>query len=231
MMATLPLFTQYLQHPTIGNRTVGVIYFDGMCLLDLIGAVEMFNGARSVFGKLVYIGEKAGQVFKSVESMNVVSDVGFDDAPHVDVLIIPGGPGVHDVSENETYLAFVKMCSSQAERVLSICTGCCILVKAGLLDGLKATTNKISFNQIRRLGPKTKWVEKARWVDDGKFTTSSGVTAGMDAALHVVESITNNRSLAEEIASVIEYEWNQDPDNDPFSKFIGCIPEELLKKY
>ena len=66
-------------------------------------------------------------------------------------------------------------------------------------------------------GPKVKWVHEARWVDDGKFSTSSGVSAGIDMALAIIARITDLKT-AEKIAIRMEYEWHRDAGWDPFAK-------------
>ena len=63
---------------------------------------------------------------------------------------------------------------------MSVCTGSALLARAGVLDGLKATTNKRAFDWVRSQGPRVTWMPRARWVQDGSVFTSSGVSAGMD---------------------------------------------------
>jgi transcriptional regulator GlxA family with amidase domain len=92
----------------------------------------------------------------------------------------------------------------------------------GLLDGKKATTNKQDFNDTVHLGPNVNWVKKARWVEDGKFFTSSGVSAGMDMALAAAASLFG-RERADEMAEGCEYTWHSDPDWDPFAKSAGLV--------
>ena len=90
-----------------------------------------------------------------------------------------------------------------------------MLAKTGLLDYKKATTNKIAFDWVITNGTNVNWVEKARWVVDGKFYTSSGVSAGMDMTLDFLKDI-HGLSIARRVASEIEYEWTEDSENDSF---------------
>jgi transcriptional regulator GlxA family with amidase domain len=94
-----------------------------------------------------------------------------------------------------------------------------LLAAAGILDGRRATTNKAFYTQIVNAGPKVNWVKEARWVDDGNIVTSSGVSAGIDMALHVIARLYGDES-AEKIAQLTEYQWHRNADVDPFAQFV-----------
>ncbi len=103
---------------------------------------------------------------------------------------------------------------------MSVCSGSWILAKAGLLDGRRATSNKIFFELATQQSDKVEWIDEARWVEDGSIFTSSGVSAGMDMALAVIASLFG-KEAALKVAIGTEYVWNQDPDNDPFHKYLN----------
>ena len=92
----------------------------------------------------------------------------------------------------------------------------------GVLDGCEATTNKLDFKQTVPLGPNVKWIPKARWVEDGKFFTSSGVSAGIDMTLAAIDHLFGNE-VAKELAEGTEYEWHNDPNWDPFAESAGLV--------
>jgi transcriptional regulator GlxA family with amidase domain len=121
---------------------------------------------------------------------------------------------------NPILLSALKKLANTAPHVASICTGAAVLAKAGLLDGRKATTNKKSFKWVTSQGEKVNWVAQARWVEDEKYFTSSGVSAGMDMALALIEKIFDHET-AINVANAAEYEWNSDPHHDPFAKMNG----------
>ena len=104
----------------------------------------------------------------------------------------------------------------------SVCTGSAILAKAGLLNGRQATTNKAAYEWVRTQGPDVFWQPHARWVEDGNYFTSSGVSAGIDMSLVVISRLFGEEK-AEAIAVSAEYEWHRDPDWDPFAKVHGLI--------
>lgn len=91
-----------------------------------------------------------------------------------------------------------------------------MLTKTGLLNGVKATSNKRSFEWVKSVNLKVNWVYKARWVHDNKFYTSSGVSAGIDMILgFVADKFSKEKAI--EIAENIEYVWNDDPSEDIFA--------------
>ena len=99
---------------------------------------------------------------------------------------------------------------------LAICTGSALLAKTGLMDGRRATSNKRAFDWVKSVNSKVDWLPKARWVIDGKFYTSSGVSAGIDMSLGFISDIFGTNT-AEEIANSIGFVWNSDKDNDLFT--------------
>jgi transcriptional regulator GlxA family with amidase domain len=126
-------------------------------------------------------------------------------------------------------LSFLRERSRQAEITMSVCSGSAILAKTGLLDGLRATSNKQFFDLARSQSDKVNWIVEARWVEDGAFATSSGVSAGTDMALGIIARLYG-REMAQEIADLTEYEWHSDPTRDPFSKFLNKgNPERLAQ--
>ena len=99
---------------------------------------------------------------------------------------------------------------------MSVCTGAALLARAGVLDERQATSNKAAFSWVVSQGPRVRWVKQARWVEDGKFWTSSGVSAGIDMALAVIARLIR-LELAEELAVLMDYEWPRDAAHDPFA--------------
>ena len=203
------------------TRKLGVILYGDFELLDVFGPVEMFGNVGPEL-EVLMVAEQAGRV-KSAQGPSVLADVGFDDCPPLDLILVPGGVGTFPELSNERTLDFLRRQSSSAEITSSVCSGCALLAKAGLLDGRRATSNKQFFSMIAAQGEKVEWVKEARWVDDGEFVTSSGVSAGMDMALALIERLYGSER-AEAIANLTEYEWHRDPDIDPFVRFLDDAP-------
>ncbi|MDR6943768.1 DJ-1/PfpI family protein [Mucilaginibacter pocheonensis] len=201
-----------------GKLRLGMVVFDGFQLLDVFGPLEMFGGLRDKIS-IFLISEKKG-VIKSSAGPAVVTDFSFDDVPLLEIVMIPGGGGTRREVNNEPFVNAFKNLVEKTPHVASICTGAAVLAKTGALDGLKATTNKRAFKWATSQGPQVNWVKQARWVEDGKFFTSSGISAGTDMALALIERLYGH-DTAINIANGAEYEWNQDPHHDPFAELNG----------
>jgi putative intracellular protease/amidase len=175
---------------------------------------------------IVTVAEQAGPV-ASFQGPKSLAEYGFDDCPRLDLVLLPGGFGTIAQLQNEALLEFLRMRSNEAQVTMSVCSGSAILAKAGVLDGLRATSNKQFFALATGQGEKVDWVTEARWVDAGNFVTSSGVSAGMDMALAVIERLFGSER-AEAIAVLTEYEWHRDPTWDPFVKYLNQASEANL---
>jgi transcriptional regulator GlxA family with amidase domain len=204
----------------MAERTLGAVLFPGFELLDVFGPLEAFGNLPGLF-RVVTVAEQAGPV-ASAQHVRAVADHGFADCPHLDVMLVPGGIGTRDEAENPKLLGWLARRGAEAEIVTSVCTGTALLARAGLLEGRRATTNKAFFQWVADQGPGVTWVKAARWVDDGKFVTSSGVSAGIDMALAVIAR-TCGREVSENVARAMEYEWHTDADWDPFAKIWGLV--------
>jgi putative intracellular protease/amidase len=200
------------------QRTLGAIFYDKFELLDNYGPLEMFGSVGPEL-RIVTVAEKAGPV-ASVQGPQTVAEYGYADCPALDLILLPGGIGTVEQIGNEATHAFLRERSKSAEVTMSVCSGSAILAKAGLLDGLRATSNKQWFDLARMQSAKVEWVTAARWVEDGRFATSSGVSAGMDMALAVIARLYG-KAKAQEIAEAAEYEWHTDAAHDPFVKFLN----------
>jgi transcriptional regulator GlxA family with amidase domain len=197
-------------------RTLGVVLYPQFELLDVYGPVEIFGNLGSRV-KVVMVAPAAGPV-ASAQGPKVVADYGLDDCPNLDLVLVPGGRGTLTQLTNTQLLDWLRQRAARAEIVMSVCSGSAILARAGLLDGRRATSNKKYFSFAVAQGPKVQWVKEARWVDDGDRVTSSGVSAGIDMALHVVARLFGTE-LAEKVAEGTEYQWHRDANRDPFARF------------
>lgn len=199
-------------------RKIGAVIFPGFELLDLFGPLQMFGMLPEQF-EIQLVSEHLGSV-PSKQSVSAFADMTFAGAPQFEILFVPGGNGTRSEIGNSVVLDWIAQQSERAEYVLSVCTGSALLAKAGVLDGRRATTNKMAFQWVCDQGPNVDWVKEARWVEDDRFITSSGVSAGMDMALGAI-SIMHGQELAKKVANWCEYTWQQDKEADPFAKMHG----------
>lgn len=200
------------------KRTIGVVLFEDFELLDVFGPLEMFGMAAEDF-EIRMLAERSGVVASRQGPKSVIDDQ-LSEASAIDVLLVPGGTGTRREVDNPVLLDWLKERSQQAELVSSVCTGSALLAKAGVLDGVRATTNKMAFAWAASQSEKVQWQKQARWVEDGKFFTSSGVSAGIDMSLAVIAKLVSQQA-AEQAANFAEYDWHRDADWDPFASVVG----------
>jgi len=193
---------------------VGGLLFPRFELLDIFGPLELF-GLLPDRVDIVMIGHQTGAV-PSAQGPSAMVEQSLAEVGPVDVLLVPGGVGVRDLMEDSDLHDHLRRFHQDTKFTASICTGAALLAKAGLLDDKRATTNKVAFDFPVSHGPKTTWLKKARWVRDGRIFTASGVSAGMDMALALIETLWG-RQTAAFAAAQAEYIWNECPDNDPFA--------------
>lgn len=192
----------------IHTRNVGILLFNEVEVLDFSGPFEVFSVTKSKGAIAFYVftvSEKSGSIFAR-NGLSINPAYNITDCPPVQILVVPGGQGTRKEMENQTLLEWIRNCSKRAELTLSVCTGSLLLAKAGLLDGLSATTHHDSLDLLRKAAPKTKVLPKERFVDNGSIVVSAGIAAGIDMSLHVVGRLLGEETAAE-TAKYMEYPW------------------------
>ena len=219
--------------PAMQKKVLGVLVFPGFEMLDAYGPMEMWGNLRHVPAGLwggeekrvsvevVTIAVKPGSV-ASYQGPETVAEYGYEDAPRLDFLLVPGGLGVLPLLKDQATLAWLRARAKQTPLVMSVCNGASLLAAAGILDNRPATTNKMFWKMSTDPGPRVKWVKKARWVDDGTVVTASGISAGMDMSLAVIGRFYG-RGVADWLAQLTEYDAHRDPSWDPFAAKAGLV--------
>ena len=208
------------KRPSSATRTVGAVLFPGFELLDVFGPLEMFGVLEAHFD-VVTIAETP-QPVSSAQGPSVAVDRTFDTPGKLDLLLVPGGRGTRVEADNSVMLKFLAETYPRLEFLASVCTGSGVLAAAGLLDGRRATSNKLNFAWASSQGQNTDWLAEARWVEDGNVWTSGGVAAGMDMSLALIARLLGE-TTAVRVAEGTEYEWHRDADWDPFAKIAGLV--------
>lgn len=199
---------------------VAVLVFDGVQDIDYAGPIEVFGQS----GAKIFTVAASNDAVQSVFGVNMKPDYDLEHAPAADVLIIPGG-NVGAFTHNPAAIAWLQQRSTETRTVMSVCTGAFILGKAGLLDGLDATTIAGAIPQLAKSFPKAHVVNDRRYTDNGKIVTTAGLSAGIDGALHVVDRELG-RLRAEDIARGIEYEWNPNGKHS-FAELAGNVMPDV----
>jgi len=194
---------------------VGALIFPGFELLDLFGPLEMF-GLLKERAILTILAEEPGNV-RSAQGPEAVAKEPLAGSHGLDILLVPGGMGTRKLVEKAAFVAELRHQCETARYVATVCTGSGLVARTGVLDGRRATSNKFAFNWASSQGPAVTWVRKARWVEDGKFFTSSGVSAGMDMTLGLIAHLLG-REVSVRVSNAAEYSWHEDKDSDPFAE-------------
>ncbi|KAI1843953.1 hypothetical protein JX266_009819 [Neoarthrinium moseri] len=206
-------------------KSFGLLVYPGFEALDAFGPMEVVNTLSCTHDMTLAViaatRDPVSTQSKGVHAVgqSVVPTHTFADAPPLDVLFIPGGWGGFNTGP-ET-LEFLRRVVPKTGHLITVCNGSAVAAQAGLLDGKRATTNKAFWKDCVAYGPKTEWVAQARWVQDGNIWTSSGVSAGIDAALAWVGSIFGE-DKATDIANNMEFVRTTSSTSDPFSPMFKC---------
>lgn len=202
-------------------KNVAILIFDEVEVLDFCGPFEVFSvaGRRSGLDPFnVYtVAEKAGPVVAR-NGLSVNPSYTLADCPRPEVLLVPGGYGTRREMHNEALTGWIAERAKEVELLLSVCTGALLLAKAGLLEGLSATTHHGAFKLLREVAPNTSVLESERVVDNGRVILSAGISAGIDMSLYAVGRLLGEEQ-AEETARYMEYDW---PAKDRRPTFAGA---------
>jgi transcriptional regulator GlxA family with amidase domain len=193
------------------KRSVAILIFDQVELLDFAGPFEVFSSARATAGDQ----ERLMQVFVVAETMAPVTcraglvvqpAYTLDDCPAVDILVVPGGYGTRSAVNRLQLINWIAERSQETELTTSVCTGSFLLAQAGLLAGKPATTHWASIERMRQAYPGLDVKEEVRWVEAGDIITGAGVSAGIDMSLHMLARLYGPECAAA-TAHDIEYDY------------------------
>lgn len=199
-------------------RHVAILIFDDVEVLDFAGPFEVFGVAghpRNMKPFHVYtVAERIGTV-SARNGLNINPTYSLRNCPQPDILLVPGGYGTRREMHNPAVIDWIREQYPRLELLLSVCTGSLLLAKAGLLDGLSATTHYGAYDLLRELAPGATVCAGERWVDNGRIITSAGVSAGIDMSFYVVGKLLG-AEIALETARYTEYEhWKPEGSELP----------------
>jgi transcriptional regulator GlxA family with amidase domain len=173
---------------------------DGVEVLDFAGPMEVFSAAGF---RVFTVSRKEGPVI-SQGILKIMPDYTIDNAPAFDILAFFGG-GTTAAAKDTGLISWIESRRASTSYFFSVCTGAFILGKAGLLDNLSATTFHSSIEALRAALPRTKVLEKVRFVDNGRVMTTAGISAGIDGALRLVTRLKGEEA-AKGVAAYMEYD-------------------------
>ena len=178
---------------------VAIPIYDGVTALDAIGPYEPLSRIPGVDMRVV--GMRAGPVRCDTDVMSLVAEYPVDEVPRPDVIVVPGGKGSRDAN-GDALLDWIRSVHETTKWTTSVCTGSLLLGKAGILDGLKATSHWIYLDMLRDYGAEP---TLERVVEQGNVITAAGVSSGIDMALRLIQ-IEAGDELAQAIQLSVEYD-------------------------
>ncbi|CAE6478757.1 unnamed protein product [Rhizoctonia solani] len=233
------LFVITMSEPKV--LSLAVVLYPGINIVDYQGPMELLEtaGTKSRMGALVtslpgvpkpkvkfeteYLAETHDPI-TPMAGARVLPTKTFSEVAsnQFDIILVPGGDNTRPGEPSKALADFIRGQASGAQYILSVCTGSWILAGLGLLDGKRATTNKSYFNEIKKTtSPSIEWVPKARWVVDGKFWTSSGVTAGQDMGHEFLKTVAG-AEFAIVAKNTMELRATN-ADDDEFADVFGLV--------
>jgi len=205
-------------------RRVGLLGFEGVMALDLVGPFDAFssailedNGKQSPCYEAVVIGltdqpfvAESGVVFKPHKTIR--------SAPPLDTLIVPGGKGLRVPQTQNVIAEWIASRAAKIRRIATVCTGTYGLAATGLLNGRHVTTHWRYAQDLAKRFPKLKVDPNALYLKDEKFYTCAGITSGIDLSLALIEEDFGPRvalSVARELVVYLKRPGGQEQFSEP----------------
>jgi len=199
--------------------------FDRFTALDGIGPYEVLQRIPAI--DVTFVGHETGEVRSENGFLGVTRDATFDDVPHPDVIVFPGGVGTRPLVSDERVLDWLRTAHETTRFTTSVCTGSIVLGAAGLLDGLTATTHWGAYSALEAAGAIPTSQRVVEHLDE-RIITAAGVSSGIDMALRLVE-ILFDRVAAEACQLMIEYDPQPPFDAGAVDKVGEGVMERVIE--
>ncbi|MFZ0959744.1 MAG: DJ-1/PfpI family protein [Terriglobia bacterium] len=194
---------------------IAILLFDDLTALDAVGPFEVLKLIPGA--KVRFPAKEPGAKRMNGASLFLMADCSFQDVPSPEIIVVPGGPGVAAVLNDQATLEWIRAVHQSSRWTTSVCTGSRILAAAGILRGIRATSHWLALDSLREYGAEP---VSERVVREGKIITAAGVSAGIDMALTLV-GIECGEQTAQAIQLAIEY--------DPQPPFHAGSPSKAPK--
>jgi transcriptional regulator GlxA family with amidase domain len=180
---------------------IAILVFEKLAALDAVGPYEVLQAVPG--WNVCFVGPRKGAIRADSGALGLHADYSLDEVSGADVVLVPGGEGNRPLLEDEEVLSWLRAVDSGTRWTTSVCTGSLLLAAAGLLDGRRATCHWLFRERLGELGAEP---VADRVVEDGKYVTAAGVSAGIDMALHLV-----GRGAGPETAQAVQLGIEYDP--------------------
>ena len=190
-------------------RNLAILLFDDVEILDFCGPFEVFSVTNEINDNIqlnIFTIAEHDSPILTRNGLSVNPKYTIGNSPEPQILLVPGGQGSRKEMNNPLIISWLIKNFQKLELLLSVCTGSIILAKAGLLDGLMATTHHNVIDLLKEVAPNTEIISSKRFIDNGKVIVSAGISAGIDMSLYVVSKLFGE-GIARKTATYMEYDW------------------------
>lgn len=199
---------------------IGFLIYPNQDQIDFTGPFEVLSRMPDVS---VYVISGSLAPVRDVKQLILTPEIRISDAPELDLLVVSGGLGQQALMDNEEVLSLIRNHFESGKYIMSVCTGALLCGAAGILRGRRATTHWASWDLLEYYGAVP---VKSRFVIDGNFVSTAGITAGIDGALQMVAMLRGD-AVAKEIQ--LELEYAPDPPFD--SGTPDTAGQEIIAAY
>ena len=204
---------------------VAIPLFPRFTALDAIGPYEVLQRVPSI--DVTFIGHQRGEVRSENGMLGITVDATFEEMPHPDIVVFPGGVGTRPLVNDEHVLEWVRNAHESSTFTTSVCTGSLVLGGAGLLNGLTATTHWACYPELEATGA-TPTADRVVEHLERRIITAAGVSSGIDMALRLVELLVD-RTAAQAAQLMIEYDPQPPFDCGALSKCDDAIVTRVIE--
>jgi transcriptional regulator GlxA family with amidase domain len=180
---------------------IAILLFENLTALDAVGPYEVLS--RVPGARVTFVAAEPGLKRSNGGGLALLAETPLTELPRPEVVVVPGGPGQVEAMADESTLAWLRQVHETTRWTTSVCTGSLILARAGLLEGVRATSHWQALGALRALGADA---VAERVVFEGRIVTAAGVSAGIDMALSLAA-----RLAGDEVAQAIQLSIEYDP--------------------
>lgn len=206
------------------KKIIAFVLYPGVTLLDAIGPYTALRGVPDI--EVRFVAHEVGPVPDDSTQLYLSATHTFYETPDPAVIVVPGSGIATDTAIADTGLIeWLQRTAQSAQWVTSVCTGSVILAAAGLLEGRAATSHWGYLSRLEAFGIEAR--PDDRIVEDGRFVTAAGVSAGIDFGLWLAARLSDELT-AKSIQLMMEYDPQPPFDSGHMSKAEADVIEKVF---
>lgn len=212
-----------MHHPI----SIAIPLFDRLTALDAIGPYEVLQ--RLPGATVTFVADRTGEFRTENGFLGLTADATYSEVPQPDVIVVPGGVGTRQIvaQDEHALVDWVKSAHPTTRFTTSVCTGSLVLARAGLLDGLTATTHWSAYEPLEELGAIPTEQRVVEHLTQ-RLITAAGVSSGIDMALRLSELLVDT-DAAKAMQLMVEYDPQPPFDAGSVAKAGDAVMTRLIE--